>query len=55
MIDPRLRGYVADKQWRSGIDVGALTTELLERLRADDPRDTNEQLPRPETPGRSSR
>ena len=44
LVDPRLRGYIADRQWRSGIDIGALTNELLERLRERDPRDDHESL-----------
>jgi hypothetical protein len=54
IVDPRLRGYIADKQWRSGIDLGALTNELLERMRADDPRDTHERLPRRDAPRRAA-
>ena len=44
LIDPRLRGYIADRQWRAGIDIGALTTQLLERLRERDPRDVHENV-----------
>lgn len=45
LIDPRLRAWVADAQWRSGRDVGSLTTEVLERLRRPDPVESHEALP----------
>lgn len=45
LIDPRLRAYIADAQWRSGRDVGSLTSDLIERLRAPDPVETHEVLP----------
>ena len=45
LIDPRLRGFIADREWRAGVDVGALTNDLLDRLRDRDPRDEHERLP----------
>jgi hypothetical protein len=53
LIDPRLRGYIADREWRAGIDIGALTNELLDHLRHD-PRDEHEPLPGSETSDPSS-
>jgi hypothetical protein len=44
LIDPRLRAYIADIEWRSGNDIGPMTTQLLERLREPDPRDSHESL-----------
>lgn len=44
LIDPRLRGYIADRHWRSSVDIGALTTQLLERLRERDPRAVHESV-----------
>lgn len=44
LVDPRLRAYIADAQWRSGSDIGRLTDDLLERLRGPDPRDAHESL-----------
>ena len=41
LIDPRLRAYVADYEWRKGPTLARLTTEMLERLREDETEDSD--------------